>query len=226
MEYILKDIKGYRIYYIHQTDTRGFNRGAMKNIGFRMVQDKWPKHYKNITLVFNDIDSMPKTPGQLNYATTHGKVKHFYGFKYTLGGIVSITAQDFENINGFPNFWAWGYEDNMLQTRALNAGLTIDRSTFFPISDPSILRLSQNNIRPVNRGEFNRYMNATKEGISYIHNLEYSIHEDTGFIDVHTFSTGLEEEKEKTVDYDLRNGPAPFKNQNHPRKRATMPMFM
>ena len=134
MAYILEDMDkaDYEVLFIHQKDTRAFNCGAMKNIGFFVVRDKYPNDYKNITLVFNDVDTLPFSKNFIPYETKPGIVKHFYGFQYTLGGIVSITAQDFERINGFPNFWAWGYEDNMLNDRVKNARLTIDRSVFFP----------------------------------------------------------------------------------------------
>jgi hypothetical protein len=39
----------------------------------------------------------------INYATTVGNIKHFYGFTFTLGGIVSITGEDFEKMNGYLN---------------------------------------------------------------------------------------------------------------------------
>ena len=68
MNTILENID-HRILYIHQNDKRSFNRGALKNIGFMIVKDIYPNNYQNITLVFNDIDTMPFTPGFLNYET-------------------------------------------------------------------------------------------------------------------------------------------------------------
>ena len=77
----LIDLELYKIYYIHQCDTRPFNRGAMKNIGFLAIKKKYPENYKNFTFVFNDIDTLPCRKNFLNYETTHGTIKHFYGFK-------------------------------------------------------------------------------------------------------------------------------------------------
>ena len=63
MRMILEDYdkQQYKIYYINQKDERSFNRGGIKNIGFLMVKEKYPNHYKDITLVFNDVDTMPYT---------------------------------------------------------------------------------------------------------------------------------------------------------------------
>ena len=146
MKYVLEDVPkdDYEIYFLHQCDVRKFNRGAMKNIGFLAIRDKYPNDYKNITLVFNDIDTMPFEKNVLNYKTVPGVIKHFYGYKFALGGIVSITGQDFERMNGFPNFWAWGCEDNCVNCiydRAIAACIIVDRTTFFPIGDHIILQL-------------------------------------------------------------------------------------
>ena len=88
--------------------------------------------YKNITknIIFKYQD-ISNTKNLLQYETTHGIVKHFFGFIHTLGGIVSINAGDFERINGYPNYWAWGYEDNMLKIRVVNANYDIDRNNFY-----------------------------------------------------------------------------------------------
>jgi hypothetical protein len=141
-DYILKNI-GYKwqILFIHQCDMRAFNRGAMKNLGFKYLKDKYPKYYKNITIVFNDVDTAPYKPDLVDFRTTHGVVKHFYGFDFAFGGIVSMKAGDFETLNGFPNLWAWGFEDNELQLRWIETfgKSKIDRSTFFKNGDSRIL---------------------------------------------------------------------------------------
>jgi len=215
----------YRILYIHQKDTRAFNRGAMKNIGFITVKNLYPDDYMKITLVFNDVDTMPFTAGFLNYETTPGVVKHFYGFTYTLGGIVSMNAGDFERVNGFPNFWAWGYEDNELNRRVIESGIRLDRSQFYPILDKNILQLQDGFGRVVNRSEFDVYRGITKEGITSISKLEYTIIEDTGFVDVTAFDTSRDENTGARSDYDLRKGSIPFANING-RRNARMKMFI
>ena len=126
---------GAEYFFCHQNDTRPFNRGAMKNLGFLTIKELYPDNWKNITLVFHDIDCYPRPHIKLPYTTQKGTIKHYYGFKHTLGGIVVINAEDFAEIGGYPNFWGWGYEDNTLQMRVEKNNLEIDRSLFFECSD-------------------------------------------------------------------------------------------
>ena len=215
----------YKIYYIHQTDRREFNRGALKNIGFLKVKDEYPNDYSNITLVFNDIDTMPFNKGVLDYATQSGKIKHFYGLDFALGGIVSITAGDFEKINGFPNLWTWGYEDNLLNKRALANNLVIDRSVFYPLADKNILQLYDGTFRNLYRSEFDRFVKDTNEGINTITNLTYTTDDTTGFVDIQTFSTGIEVSESDKIFYDIRKGSTPFKAEQPTRKQRVHPRF-
>jgi len=196
----------YSIYFVHQLDSRGFNRGAVKNIGFLAMKEKYPNDYKKITFVFNDVDTMPYTKNFLNYKTTPGVIKHFYGYTHALGGIVSICGEDFEKMGGFPNFWAWGYEDNMLNVRAIRQNIMIDRSQFYPIMDKNIFQMKDSLMRTVNRDEFDRYASDTTEGFSDIINLQYDIDEENGVIGVKTFLTAVQENESTNTNYDLRNG--------------------
>jgi hypothetical protein len=227
MKMILEDMPetDYKIYYIHQCDNREFNRGAMKNIGFLVIKEKYPNDYKNITLVFNDVDVMPFTKDFLNYDTTEGVVKHFYGYTFCLGGLFSIKGGDFEKISGFPNLWAWGYEDNLIQRRALKANLTIDRSNFYPIMDKNICHLKDGFERTINRREFDRVINDTDEGFQSINTLNYSINEETGFVNVTNFFTAFQESIVDNVIHDIRKGSAFLLKNNirgRPRPRIGM----
>ena len=217
----------YKIYFLHQQDSRKFNRGAMKNIGYIAVKKLYPNDYKNITLVFNDVDTMPYIKNFLKYETIPGTVKHFYGYKFALGGIVSITAGDFEKTGGFPNFWAWGYEDNMLKLRVDKAGLRLDYTQFYPIKDGNILHLSDGNNRDVSRTEFEtytgeRYTGNNADGFNDINELVYNIEDETGFINVTGFTSRVPEETIITRVHNLANGNAPF---NGRRRSAFGRMF-
>lgn len=222
-EYINKSLmrNDYRVFIVHQQDTRAFNRGAIKNIGFMVVKQLYPYDYKNITLVFNDIDTIPKV--SYMYETVRNKVKHFYGFNNTLGGIVSITGSDFEKVNGFPNYWGWGYEDNMLQRRVLNNKITIDRTSFEKYMSPKVEQKETSYERQVSRADFQRYLHNVNEGINTITNLKYEIH--GLFVDVTEFDTGIAYDPTAQETYDIRRGQIPFKEMiPTPRRNPIMKM--
>ena len=129
LEYI--ELENYEFYFICQQDTRKFNRGAMKNLGFLYVKHKYPDDYKNISLAFNDVDTFPTKESNIKFETTEGIIAHYYGFNFALGGLFVIKGGDFEKTTGFPNYWCWGLEDNCLQNRAIKVGLKIDRTIFY-----------------------------------------------------------------------------------------------
>ena len=190
MKHVLEDIPktDYEIYFVEQKNTLPFNRGAMKNIGFLALKYKYPNDYKNITFVFNDVDTVPYSKNVIDYDTTPGIVKHFYGFKFALGGIFSIKGEDFERTNGFPNFWAWGGEDNYMQKRVEYAGLYIDRSIFFNILDKHILQLCDGVKRLICRKEAATVVNmTTSDGLVTIRNLNYEFKDE--YINVYNFQT-------------------------------------
>ena len=222
MSFIMEGVSDYEIYFSHQYDKRSFNRGATKNIGFLAIKQKYPNDYKNITLVFNDVDTVP-FKSMFDYETTHGVVKHYYGFTYTLGGIVVIKASDFERVNGFPNFWGYGMEDNCLQTRCQKYNLSIDRSVFFPVGSPEILQLFDGITRIVNtRDPLRMKYDDGIDGIKTIHKLFYTIdlesknvHDNVDtvntlpmfYINIYCFYSRVLFESENYYNYDLRDPP-------------------
>ena len=222
---ILPSTLNYEIFFSHQCDVRSFNRGAVKNIGFIAVKNKYPNDYKNITFVFNDIDTLPFT-NLFDYETIPGIVKHFYGFTYALGGIASITGEDMEKINGYPNFWGWGMEDNVLQKRCELHGIQIDRSNFHKIGSPNIIHLFDGVSRIINRKDPYRATHDNGiDGINTITKLKYNIKFESDnpidninhtnlqktsniyFININNFLTGVSFEIDDYFKYDLREPP-------------------
>ena len=190
MKHVLEDIPktDYEMYFVEQKNTLPFNRGAMKNIGFLALKYKYPNDYKNITFVFNDVDTVPYSKNIIDYETTPGIVKHYYGFKFALGGIFSIRGEDFEKTNGFPNFWSWGGEDNYMQKRVEYSGLYIDRSVFFNILDKNILQLCDGIKRLICRKEAATVVNmTTSDGLITIKNLNYDFKDE--YVNVYSFET-------------------------------------
>ena len=219
MSFILETDEDYEIYFTHQCDARTFNRGAIKDIGFIAVRNKYPEHYKDITFIFNDVDTIPFTK-IFDYETTHGVVKHYYGFKYALGGIVVMKGSDFEKTNGFPCYWGWGMEDNALQKRCEAVGLRIYRSVFYNIGSPEILQLFDGISRIISKKDPWRGENDNGvDGLRTISQLKYTIDEKSEnpndniftvhnakimFVNVTTFLTHITFGSEEYYNYDLR----------------------
>jgi hypothetical protein len=219
MSFILEDFNDYEIYFSHQCDARTFNRGATKNIGFLAIKEKYPDDYKNITFIFNDVDTIPFYK-IFDYETTEGVVKHYYGFKYALGGIVVMKGSDFEKINGFPCYWGWGMEDNAIQKRCDHYGLKIDRSTFYEIGSPQILQLFDGISRIISKKDpWRMDKDSGVDGLKTITSLKFNISSksdnpnDNIFIvdnqrifvvNIQTFLTHIRFENDQFYNYDLR----------------------
>ena len=194
----------YEIYFAHQMDKRQFNRGAMKNIGFIAMVNKYPNNYKDITFVFNDVDTYPIDKGTIDYHTSPGIVKHFYGFEFALGGFFSIKGVDFERSLGFPNLWGWGIEDNVMNERCLKIGLTIDRSQFYKTGDKHITQLFDGFGRVISKREGNMYKYEKMDDVKLIRGIKYTIHDED--INISSFTCGREPTSDEYSNYDIRNG--------------------
>ena len=235
MEFLLEYMTDYEVYFSHQSDERSFNRGGVKNIGFLAMKEKYPNDYKNITFIFNDLDTIPFNR-IFDYETTSGIVKHYYGFEHSLGGIVVMKGGDFELVNGYPNFWSWGFEDACLQKRCLNANLLINRSHFYKIGSPEILQLFDGMDRIINKKDPHKLHTDTGQtGLRSIHKLHYTIERTStnendnlyqgmpnnfGYININTFLSETRFEDDEYYKYDLREPIAKISNPEP--KRRTM----
>lgn len=196
--------KDVMVLYSHQCDKRPFNRGAMKNIGFIALKTLFPSTYKNITLVFHDVDSIPQRPDMLPYATETGVVSHYYGYEWALGGIFSIKAGDFETTGGFCNFWGWGLEDNCMKIRCDETNLQYNRSVFYDIKDPRIKRPFDGVKRVYSLREANILKNENPDSWRDIQNLQWSI--ENRMLNVTSFTTARQPEKGEFAIHDIRQG--------------------
>lgn len=212
MNYLLEDkIPGeYRFFFSEQCFPGSFNRGGVKNAGFLAVKKRWPNEYKQMSIVFNDLDILPYTKNFLKYETEQGIIKHFYGFEYALGGLVSFHGSDFELVNGFPHFFGYGYEDSVLQTRVLNAKLQIDRAQFFDARKPeaiNIMALNDGVHRVGNFAEHNQHLSGelSREGLSSVQKFEFEFDDATNSIKLNVFEFGRNEDVKNNIDIDLRD---------------------
>jgi hypothetical protein len=114
------------IHVIEQTGRAPFNRGKIKNCGFRLVADS--ADY----VCFHDVDYLPiwadyawsAQPARLIW---HGLTLR-EDWQRFFGGIVLFDNAAFARVNGYPNaYWGWGPEDLELGLRCDLAGLGFER---------------------------------------------------------------------------------------------------
>jgi len=146
-----------------------------------------------------------------------------------LGGIVSIKAADFEKCNGFPNFFGYAYEDNLLNKRCQNNNIKIDRYNFFPIGDENIIQTNSSGpFRTIKKTEFDRFMANTGEGIYQIYQLKYvveKINDNVGFVNVYTFNTPYPDNPADNRLYDIRTTPQPFTPTRSQTRNSIQPFY-
>lgn len=202
-----KGMENAKYFFIHQKDLKPFNRGAIKNIGF-LICSKIYSNWKDITFVFHDLDHYPKKHISFPYTTEVGIVKHYFGYKHTLGGVVVIKGSDYIKTKGFPMFWGWGYEDNVFKKRVVDAGIKIDRSLFIDFLDIQLVKDSiemidkERVIRDISKDDIVRFFKKNYDDINSIYNLSYKI--NGNMVDVSNFTTNTL--PGKLYEYDTRSG--------------------
>jgi hypothetical protein len=105
-------------------DGRKFNRGALLNIGARLIKKE---AFARDLIILHDVDVLPTRDALIYYERTVPYPLHLgwawtgkYNFSSFYGGVNAFSVSDFFKIGGFPNnFWGWGGEDNVLFSRTL-----------------------------------------------------------------------------------------------------------
>jgi glycosyltransferase involved in cell wall biosynthesis len=113
---------------VEQTEGKKFNRGALLNVGYDLVDT----HY----IIYHDVDLLPKQTLLPYYrafpeSPIHiGKSITKYDSPSFLGAVVSVSKKDYKTINGFPNnFWGWGGEDDAFRIRLQRADIKVLQPT-------------------------------------------------------------------------------------------------
>jgi len=112
---------------IEQTEGDKFNRGALLDIGARLVKSDY--------VIFHDVDLIPLAPLVPYYTAFPEMPIHIgaaYKGKYSgagfIGQVLSISMSDLKKINGFPRmFWGWGGEDDAMRNRMKKKGISVVR---------------------------------------------------------------------------------------------------
>ncbi len=126
-------LKSYHIYIIEQSeDGYKFNRGKLLNIGFKTALQQNPK---TNSFCFHDVDLIPGSLLEYSYAKYPINPIHIGAVwgRYSsapnyVGGILTMSKDDFEKVNGFPNnFWGWGGEDDELSERMRDNRIQVEK---------------------------------------------------------------------------------------------------
>lgn len=154
------DIAKYNnILIVEQSMSEGFNRGLLLNIGIKSYE-QYCKEIKLINCnvdyyILHDVDLIPDEELEFYYLKYPKIPIHIgaYGQRYSndvffLGGILSISKDDYYSINGFPNqFNKWGGEDEVLRNRILdkynNKGFQIEKPIKGQVHDLENLDIPQ-----------------------------------------------------------------------------------
>ncbi len=222
IQYLLEDTdpSTYEIVFAHQNNSLPFNRGALKNIGFLYAKEKY-SYYKDIVFVFNDIDTLPYKKGLLDYTLKKNEVKHYYGFKFCLGGMVAIRGEDFEKINGFPSFWYWGWEDTVLYERAVSANLQINRSQYYEFGDTSILHLMDGVHKDISIKTRNQYLQ--KDVLDGLNTLQNVVYQKNEMLDIDSFTCSYSPIDSSVIQFKLKTTPT---HPMMPKPKTTSPYKM
>lgn len=130
--FLQKQLIDYQIFVVEQTEENLFNKGVLFNAAYLEAL----KTLDFCCFILNDVDLLPEN--LRNLYTCSKQPRHMCSnldtFRYVLpytnifGGVVSISKDQFETVNGFSNeFWGWGGEDDDFMNRVKAKDFKITR---------------------------------------------------------------------------------------------------
>ena len=150
---------------VNQVDQHRFNRAALINIGF--LESRTQADY----LVMHDVDLLPLNRDELSYRYPSNGPIHLaspeyhpiYNYSKYAGGVLLITCDDFERINGMsPLYWGWGTEDDNFYVRMKLAQMKIYRPHQLSTNRTNTFRHIHD--RQENKRDMAKYFNQKQEG--------------------------------------------------------------
>lgn len=129
-DYLTKKKIKHKFFVVNQFDTHRFNRASLINVGFLVARNESCDY-----IAMHDVDLLPQNEdldyrypekGPFHVAAPHLHPKYHY--KTFVGGILIVSAEHFEILNGMSNkFWGWGREDDEFYMRIVEKGFQIFR---------------------------------------------------------------------------------------------------
>ncbi len=122
------------VYIIEQNNEDKFNRGLLLNIGYLLARE----NTRYDRYIFHDVDLFPSQfiyevyfvdpKKQIHYIIP--KEEHKYNFENYFGGVVGLSEEIVQKVNGYPNnFFGWGGEDDSLYNRITANNIEMYRPT-------------------------------------------------------------------------------------------------
>ena len=131
-KFLTKKHISHSTFVVNQADGLRFNRASLINVGFlHMMSARGDPDCDYVGL--HDVDLLPlnqdlsyefplKGPLHVAAPGLHPK----YNYATFVGAILLMTVTDFELIKGMSNkYWGWGWEDDELYHRLVDAGLKV-----------------------------------------------------------------------------------------------------
>ena len=124
----------HSIFVVNQADSLRFNRASLINVGFLHARsargdpdcDYVGLHDVDLLPLNDDLSYEFPLTGPLHVAAPGLHPK--YDYATFVGAILLMTVTDFELIKGMSNkYWGWGWEDDELYHRLIDAGLRVQR---------------------------------------------------------------------------------------------------